>query len=515
VRGSYALLLILSAYIFYIPAIYISSASPSSSAKDFSEFKGDGLSFEYPLGWSISASGKEYLGNLSINCPETERSEIQVSKTQGSKTAGRDDCIFLTWMRDPGIAPENILDQVESAYSSRDMKILSSQRGVASVRGGSVSTLDLGYDLRGSGTRKLFAVWNSSISDRLFFATYSTGDEGYSYAQNTSQNTSNFFQLLETFSDMPEAGATKLEPRSVKGDAWAVVLGDLLASYSYKDTKTLPARKIYLQTVHSLLPSNGIYLLSSKDRLNVDPPKTITDRAGAVQELLNHAGYETLLIQSKGDIWVAVQDASGRWQSVSLNPKEPGRMVGVLVGGLNEGIIYENISDLAMNNPIELGDENINSNIDDDIIDRIIRKDWEPSKYVELMRPSTENKTWIDDLQKVLDSHNYEKSYRENVFDCSNTSQICWSILQGNGYDARIMMSYKGHPLDPHMWVAVRYPYGAERWVAVETAITDMNERLVHLGRTTTKEDYYRGIMYNSSVQFSRLHPAEGMRLKY
>jgi hypothetical protein len=222
-----------------------------------------------------------------------------------------------------------------------------------------------------------------------------------------------------------------------------------------------------------------------------------------------------LLIQSKGNIWVAVRDASGRWQSVSLNPIEPGRMVGVLVGGLNEGIIYENISDLAMNNPVGLGDENISSNTDSDIIDRVTSRDCEPSKYVELIQPSSENKTWIDDLQKVLDGYNYEKSYKENVFDCSNTSQICWSILQGKGYDARPMMSYKGHPLDPHMWVAVKYPYGAERWVAVETANTDMNKRLVHLGRTTTKEDYYRGIMYNSSQQFSRLHPEEGMWLKY
>ncbi len=127
-------------------------------------------------------------------------------------------------------------------------------------------------------------------------------------------------------------------------------------------------------------------------------------------------------------------------------------------------------------------------------------------------RPSSENKSWTENLQKVLDSYDYGQSYRENVFDCSNTSQICWSILQGKGYDARLMMSYKGHPLDPHMWVVVRYPYEAERYVAIEATNTDKSKKLIHLGMITMKDDYYKGIMYNTSAQFSWLHPEEGNR---
>jgi hypothetical protein len=36
----------------------------------------------------------------------------------------------------------------------------------------------------------------------------------------------------------------------------------------------------------------------------------------------------------------------------------------------------------------------------------------------------------------------------------------------------------------------------------------------VHLGKIVNDSDYFQGIMYNSSAQFSRMHPEEGIRLK-
>jgi hypothetical protein len=63
------------------------------------------------------------------------------------------------------------------------------------------------------------------------------------------------------------------------------------------------------------------------------------------------------------------------------------------------------------------------------------------------------------------------------------------------------------------MWVVVRYPYEADRYLAVEATNTDRNQTLHSLGRVLVKEEYYKGVMYNSSLQFSRLHPEEGMWL--
>jgi len=428
----------------------------------------------------VTAFGKSSAGNLSIQSP--------------------DACIFLTWARDPGVEPENILDQVEKIYGKGKLKIISSARSWMKINGDNASILGLYYSSGKYGAEKRFAVWNSSVSDRLFFATLSSSSEGYNLS------TLAFNHMLETFSDVPDREAIKISQRSAKGDAWATVLGDLLASYSYKDTDTTLSRKVYLETMHSLMPVNGTYQLSSMDEMKVDPPMTAAVRAAAVQDLLNQKGYETRLVQRGGNIWVAAQDTTGSWQLVSLSPRKPGEMIGVLIDDKVEGIVYRNVSELAEDNLMSF-DYSINNS------SQIIRKDCEPSKYVELRQPSSENKSWDEDLQKVLDSYDYGKSYRVNVFDCSNTSQICWSILSGKGYDAKIMMSYKGHPLDPHMWVEVRYPYETERYVAVEATNTDRSKNLVHLGTIVMKEDYYRGIMYNTSAQFSRLHPEEGMWL--
>ncbi|MGA9099233.1 MAG: hypothetical protein WB392_09910 [Methanotrichaceae archaeon] len=435
---------------------------------------------EYPSDWVVTAFGKNSAGNISIQSP--------------------DACILLAWARDPGVEPEKILDQVEKTYSGSEIRIISSAHNWIRINGENASVLDLYYSMGKDGTRKRFAVWNSSISDRLFFATLSSSSEGHNLSALA------FNHMLDTFSDVPGRKAIKLEQRTVKGDAWAIVLGDLLASYSYKDTSTLLSRKVYLETTHSLTPLNGTYQLSSRDEIKVDLPLDAASRASAVEDLLNRNGYETRLIQRGGNIWVAVQDTSANWQLVSLNPRKPGEMIGVPIDNGEDGIVYWNITDLAEDNLMSF-DYNINNS------SQIIREDCEPSKYVELRQPSSENKSWLKDLQKVLDSYNYGQSYRENVFDCSNTSQICWSILREKGYDARLMMSYKGHPLDPHMWVVVRYPYEAERYVAIEATNTDKNKNLVRLGTIAMKDDYYRGIMYNTSAQFSWLHPEEGMWL--
>ena len=63
------------------------------------------------------------------------------------------------------------------------------------------------------------------------------------------------------------------------------------------------------------------------------------------------------------------------------------------------------------------------------------------------------------------------------------------------------------------MWVIVRYPYGDQIYVAVEATNTNGNGDLFHLGRVVLKDDYFKGIMYNRSMQFSWLHPEEGMWL--
>ncbi len=471
------LILSFSSFAFFL-FLLLSAFLPLAGAEGITEYRDSGLSLDVPRDWLVNASGEYAAGNLSIRAPDAN--------------------ISLIWMRDPGIDPEKILGQVEKTYDSDEIKILSSELGHAKINSQEVKTLSLYYKLKEYKSMRLFAVWNSSKSDRLFFAYISSYSDDFARAVETLN------QVLKNFEDLGGREVSSYGSRA-SGDAWAIVLGDLLASYSYKEAVTLPPRDVHLQTLHSLQPSGGAYSISSGEMLWIDLPEMAAARAGAMQDLLGQKGYETSLIQGSGNIWVIVRDPTGRWQPVSLNPKEPKRMIGVLVNDSCHGVVYESVSDLAKDNLMSLSDSHNNL--------RLMQKDCEPSIYAELKMPSSENRSWIKNLQNILDSYDYEKSYLENVFDCSNISQICWSILQRKGYDARLMMSYKGHPLDPHMWIVVKYPYEAERYVAVEATNTDKNKKLVHLGIVTTKEKYYKGIMYNSSAQFSRLHPEEGMWL--
>jgi hypothetical protein len=182
-------------------------------------------------------------------------------------------------------------------------------------------------------------------------------------------------------------------------------------------------------------------------------------------------------------------------------------MVGALVVGQDgySGLMYKNSTELAEDNSVTL-----TGLID---FNHFVQKDCDPSRYEELKGPAQENITWMDGLQSVLDGYSYPKKYQENVFDCSNTSQICWALLKGKGYDARLMFSYRDHLLGRHMWVVVRYPYEDQRYVAVEATNTNGKGDLSHLGRVVLKDDYFKGIMYNTSKQFSWLHPDEGMWL--
>ena len=291
-----------------------------------------------------------------------------------------------------------------------------------------------------------------------------------------------------------------LSPASAEG-AWSRVLGDLLSCYHYTDTAKLPSRKARVAITHQLSLVNGTYILDSEEAIRVDPPTMAAARSGAVERILAQAGYKSRLIQRSGTIAVAVLDPSGGWQQISVNPTSPQRCIGVLLNEKKDGGIYQTYPNLA-----ELAGENgINDSFD---LDVQVIKDCDPSVFVEL-KPELDE-SWDDTLQDLLDLYDYDKYYQEGAFDCSDTAQICWRMLRELGYDARLMMSYPGHPLEPHMWVVVRSPQ-ADGFVAVETANTDESRKLIHLGRVVTDEKYYHGIMYNSSAQFSRLHPEEAI----
>jgi hypothetical protein len=458
------LLLICFVTLAFIASISFSAAAAAKS-EDSDLFSGPDFAFKIPERWTVSApTGGPVAGNLSLI----------------------DSCarISLNWSRDPGMNLREILNQIKGAYDGGGVKILSSELGERSSEGRRVETLHMIYEFNGYRNEKRFAIWNSSKSDRLFLASLSrcnniehddsdNADSKADYARGRADNANNnannsdnknnnialFDGFVDSFSDLGKGETAKLRATSPAG-AWGIVLGDLLSSYHYEDAKTLPGRTVRVSVLHSLTPQNGIYVLDSQEAILVEPQVVAAARAGAVQEILQQAGYDAWLVQMGGEVAVSVRDPLGGWQKVSINPTSPERMIGVQANSTGEALMYSDLAQLAAAN-------GITDKID---MDSIVQEDCEPSNFVELKAQEEASQSWLDNLTGVLDSYEYDKYYEENVFDCSNTAQMAWSQLQQNGYDARLMMSYDGHPLDPHMWVVVKYPNEAERYVRLATA---------------------------------------------
>lgn len=490
---------------FLVPVLLSSNACAVKA--DFADYSDMDFVLSYPASWHISIpeSCSSAAGNLSLDECEDE------SADESGHQFGQNFAIH--WMRDPGIDPEEILDQMQENYNRESVSIISSERKTIKVDDRTVCVLALTYEFKDSKQKRIIAAWNSTLSDRLFLATLSGRKGGDSVDSPGSRDDFILFQrFISSFVDLGQNNKIILSEKPPAGP-WSIVLDDLLSSYHYTDSSSLPARQVHMQVSHEVTWSNGSYSLNSRDFIWSDPSKTALSRAAAVLYILQQAGYETRPVQKSGEIALVVRDPEGKWTKISINPDSPARMVGVLSNDTGEVAAYSDLGDLAAENGIKNVsgiDANGNTGLEKDL-ENIVQKDCEPSRYVELTAPKDADRSWLKGLKDELKSYEYGRYYEKDIFDCSSTAQICWSTLTKSGYAARLMLSYKGHPLEDHMWVVVETPNEKGRYVAVETANVDENKRLVSLGRVVSDEAYFQGIMYNSSEQFSWLHPEEGM----
>ncbi|NPV61823.1 MAG: hypothetical protein HPY61_04195 [Methanotrichaceae archaeon] len=111
-----------------------------------------------------------------------------------------------------------------------------------------------------------------------------------------------------------------------------------------------------------------------------------------------------------------------------------------------------------------------------------------------------QDQEFLERLADLLKHYKFEKTFENDVFDCSDMSAITWNILVNRGYDARIMLGDTGS--DFHAWVMVR---DGSAWTAVETVHNPQNE----VGRVAEPDNvwiqdypqYFCGWMFNSSEE--------------
>ncbi|MCQ8903746.1 MAG: hypothetical protein NQU42_06605 [Methanothrix sp.] len=387
----------------------------------------------------------------------------------------------LFWMKDIGVGPESYLDTIQNLYTGNGLVIGSKSRSSFRIRDIKVSILDINYSFAGYRASKTFAAWYSPATDRTYLASM----------ESCSGDAQMLFNILRSISETDRSRT--LVKRESRNDTWSLLLSDLLSSWRYAEPSHLTGAQFLIHTNHTVSERG----LISYDGIDVSFPQDMFVRPAAVFYLLRDAGYTPVIMQSRGNVWIAVKDGD-EWQAISLNPLNPDRGVGVQVfeGEWYTGIAYSDPEELATANSINISVP----------VDYIVRR-CEPSRYVQL---EMDNSTDSSYLERILGEHTYIPRYSEDGFDCSNASQVCWSFLKGLGYDAYLMVGARDHPLGEHMWVVVRTDHG---YTAIECAVVGSSQNFVNLGSIKSEADYYRGVMYNSSVQYSLLNPAEGMWL--
>jgi len=478
----------------------------------FDRYRGMNITFVYPEGWKLISRGDLSWGKISID-----------------GTCAR---ITLNWLEDPGLDPESCLDQVARAYRSESLHlpVFTAKKGTTVVNGQSAATIDLYYKYGRYGSETRLVAWISPRSNRFFYASVTP------CLQSRDQDLDIFEQMIESFQDIGRDNYVELDPRSTVSDAWAIVLQDLLNSYHHVGSanSTTPGVKVTLD-FDVYRSSDGVDHLSSEEDIVLVDSFVDDSRVCAVQELLETSGYRSALMETHGVVWIVVQDFDGKWQALSL-PLDIEKCVAVLVlpdsgcgwySGLirNEGDDYGvcGIEDKAggegarrISGGEEIERERISgggvieetvSRIQYSSLDATLEKDCNPSCHVKLQFQRKVDLAWSMRLRDLLELYSYARE--ESQPDYAGASQVCWALLEGARYDASLMTGYEGHPLWDRVWVVVKYPE-SDGYVAVET----LGGCGAGLGNVVFEEVYGEGIMYNTSLQYSHLHPEIGMWLE-
>ena len=406
--------------------------------------------------------------------------------------------IDISWIRDRGIEPHAILKNI---FNFDKLDASSVEFGTVYVGSAIGKFMDMPDIDTGFLHSKRSIIWISANSDRLFLASLCSSKEKY------SQSIKLFDTMIKTFED--DFKFSSFEHRSTINDSWAIILRDFLSSYRY-ESKSLASTKEIRMIVRTY---QGKYGCSDQFMPERDISFKFSEedfiRAAFIWNLLTTKGYDCRFIQKSGRVWVLICDQYDRWQAISPNLADPQRGIGILIEpAINSefwynGIMYDDCLSLAKENSIEIK-----------ILEGYAKKICEDSRYVELHSPQRRDYPWVRKLEDLIKKNNYKhKYYQENAFVCANTSQILWATLRSNGYDSRIMTGYEGHPLGDHMWVVIKYPNEKEVFIAMEATASDERGRLISLGEIVWSCEYYFGIMYMSSQQFSTLHPKQGMSL--
>lgn len=454
----------------------LSDLRPGSRSGEVGEerYRGTNFSLEIPPGWDVTSDGDRYEGNLTLE--------------------GDSALVRIGWFEDFGINPESCLRQVIRAYRSEYLRfsVLTAEQGDPVVVGDQkASSLNIYYRYGGQGAQKRIVAWCSPISGRFFYTSFWSSPEVW------DENLERFEQVLESFRDEISESYVELGPRPATLDGWGTVLSETLSSYHFAGVAPQPNPMVAVKV--SLVGhrvGGEVDQIASEEILSLarrtgDPP-----REAVLQKLLQEAGYGVAILRWRGAYWVVAQDTEGGWQAISSAAPGTDRGLGTLVGPEEAEWYRGLVVEVPAGGMAGEGEDGSSART-------VIEKDCDPPRLVHIEPLAEVNLTWILGLVNLLDRYSYTQEGPDP--GSFQRSQVCWALLEREGRDARLLAGYQGHPLGRRMWVVVSHP--GEGYVAVDPAAGDGGG----LGEIVSGAGYFEGVAYETSIQYSCLHPDRGL----
>ena len=449
-----------------IEALSTRPPDPNSGVDDGGRTEGRGFSFVLPPGWKATPRGDQDGGNLTLE--------------------GACSLATVCWFEDPGVDPEVLLRQVGRAYRSDALRfsVLEVEPGRSIViEGQRASALHVFYMYGGRDSQKRIFAWPSPRSGRFFFASFWSCSEGW------EENLGAFEALLESFRDEGSEGYVELEPRNITFDGWGAVLSETLRSYHFEGVEAIPYPEVEVKvtlTAHRV--ADRVDHLASEEIVS-STRSALPAREAALEGLLLDRGYPAAVLRKGSSFWVVVLGPEGGWQAISSSGAG-GRGVGSLVGPEDRGW-YRGLV-VALPEAAEKSET-------------VAVQDCDPPRLLRLDPRSEVNLTWILGLEGLLDRYSYSSDGADPGSFAK--AQVCWALLEREGHDALLVTAYDGHPLHPRMWVIVRHPGSGHVAVDPEAA----GDR--GLGEIVSGAEWFEGVGYETSLQYSCLHPGEGLAI--
>lgn len=118
----------------------------------------------------------------------------------------------------------------------------------------------------------------------------------------------------------------------------------------------------------------------------------------------------------------------------------------------------------------------------------------------------------LEEIEELVNSHHFNQSWEEDVFDCADMASANWQFFKDHGYDPKIVVRTDPGPGD-HCYIII--PVGDGRVVGLDTSIRMGANLTRNLGALKLNFVYYRTFENPAELAKADRSLVEGRRGPY